>query len=1491
MFSMSSVDNRIVKMGFDNSQFKSKAHDTMNTLLKLNESLKFTGAGKGLDNIATGVGKVNMSGLASNVSAVTARFSALDVMATTALVNITNKAVNAGQSMLSSLTVEPIMSGFDEYQDKMGSIQTIMTNTAHAGTTMTDVTAALNELNEYSDKTIYNFKEMTRNIGTFTAAGVSLQDATIAIKGISNLAAGSGSTSAQASTAMYQLSQALASGTVNLQDWNSVVNAGMGGKMFQDALRETGLAMGANIDMAQSFRESISAKDGTGWLTSDILLATLKKFADDPALLDAATQVKTFTALTETMKETMQSGWAMSWETILGDKNEATELFTNIYNGYEAMVKPMIEYRNTNLKIWKEEGGRTAVLNGLHNILKAVSKILKPIYDAYIKIIDPWNGARLAEMSKGFESLTAKLIISDKASEGIGKTFEGLFKIIALIGKVLKPIGQLIGGVVSMFVPLLGLIPMVTGYIADLSQKLVDTVLQSQTYEKIVGYMSSAATKLADGMDWLINDSTSWLNKGMESATWFIGEFMTVTTDLVDYLTDKTKYVIDFCKAFNEAFQPLEKLKEGMNWLIDILSNGFTKAIESFKRGIANIKEGFKSMGSTIENSGIEGIDILNTGLIGAAGVGIFKMIKMFKGFMQNMAPFKESAIGLLEDLRGCLETYQDSMKADRLKKIAIAVALLASSIFILSMVKPDRLIPATAALAALLGGLMIALKMFNKIDPKEFKKVAAASTAVIAISFALNLMAIALKVLSTIEPARMISSIVGLAGACYALMVLLKTIEKLKITPGSARNVVTIAFAIGILSVGMKILSTMDAAGIAKSVIGLSGALLAIGIFLKSTSGLNKTANVTKGLIPLAIAINMLAVAILSFGMMNPGTILQGLASITAILGIISMFNKSLGATGQMVKMGASLNGLATSMIIFAGAIALLGNLDLSTVIQGMLVIGGMMIMIAAITKQFPKTLPAIASGLLVLSFGLISMGIALALIGNLDMTTILKGLLGIAGIIGLMAGASMLFGGAAVGMAAFAGGMALVGLAMGVVGGGSMLLAAGITALAGAILANGVTLMGVITGLIALIPVAAAAIATGLVSFITIIGYNAEPIGRALLSMLKVMLTVLAESAPYFAKAIVELAKYLIVALQTLIPNIVTAVGMLLKGICDVIIQNGPMIIETILQLILQVLTLLRDYLPLIVTTILDTLIGLTSSILTKLGEAAVLIVEKVINIVGDVISAIITTLADNVVKVVNALWDFGIKIIDGLAESIETNGPKLNDAIKRLIKAMIQHFVDSVKDFVSIGADIVGGICKGIKDSLYKIVDSAKSMASSALDTVKGWLGIHSPSRAFGELGKFSAQGMAQGIAKNARLVSDESRSMGKDALDTMKNAMSALSDEMYMDPDNSPVVKPVLDLTNLQNGKSQINDMLSTSTAVDATLKSARKISSDMTSTKTNKDAMGMVTTNNNNNDNSTNNNTFTITGNDPRAIANEVSRILQKQVDRRTAVWG
>lgn len=436
------IDNRVVEMQFDNKHFESNVKTTLGTLDKLKQSLNLSGASKGLENVSAAAKKCDLAPMGSAVETVRYKFSALEVMAVTALANITNSAVNAGKRIASALTIAPIKSGLQEYETQINAVQTILANTQSKGTTIDQVNAALDELNHYADKTIYNFTEMTRNIGTFTAAGVGLEDSVASIKGIANLAAVAGSNSQKASMAMYQLSQALAAGRVSLMDWNSVVNAGMGGEVFQNALIRTSelLKTGAKeaIEVEGSFRESLTKHQ---WLTTEVLTETLKQISGAYSEADliaqgyteeqakdivqlaktaesAATDVKTFTQLMDTTKEALQSGWTQTWETIIGDFEEAKEVFSQLSAFFGSIIEDSAEFRNNFLSGALSSGWKQLLNAGITDVegyKGEVRSLAKENGDAFEKMIQDCGSFEKALP----KALKSGIIFSKTLSDGL----------------------------------------------------------------------------------------------------------------------------------------------------------------------------------------------------------------------------------------------------------------------------------------------------------------------------------------------------------------------------------------------------------------------------------------------------------------------------------------------------------------------------------------------------------------------------------------------------------------------------------------------------------------------------------------------------------------------------------------------------------------------------------------------------------------------------------------------------------------------------------------------------------------------------------------------------------------------------------------------------------------------------------------------------------------------------------------------------------------
>ena len=287
------IDKRIVEMQFDNQQFESNVKTSLSTLDSLKKGLDLSGASKGFDELDKAVSKVDMNTLGSAVEAVKVKFSALETIATTALVNITNEAVNAGKQLLASLSVDQISAGWGKYAEKTSAVQTIMAATAKdfddTGEQMEYVNSQLEKLNWFTDETSYSFLDMVNNIGKFTSNRIPLDKSVTAMQGISNWAALSGANVAEAGRAMYNLAQAIAVGRVQLIDWKSIENANMATAEFKETAIETALAMGTLEKGADGVIRTLggdevsvsnfnSALTQGKWFTSEVLMNVLEQY-------------------------------------------------------------------------------------------------------------------------------------------------------------------------------------------------------------------------------------------------------------------------------------------------------------------------------------------------------------------------------------------------------------------------------------------------------------------------------------------------------------------------------------------------------------------------------------------------------------------------------------------------------------------------------------------------------------------------------------------------------------------------------------------------------------------------------------------------------------------------------------------------------------------------------------------------------------------------------------------------------------------------------------------------------------------------------------------------------------------------------------------------------------------------------------------------------------------------------------------------------------
>ena len=455
------IDDRVVQMEFDNSKFENNVKTTMTTLEKLKQALNFKGAQDGAKNAAS-----NMNTLSSAVQTIGSRFSTMEVIGVTALANIANKAVNAGEQLLKSLTIEPITSGFKEYELKMDSIRTIMAST---GESLETVNGYLNELNKYSDETIYSFSDMTENIGKFTNAGVKLDKAVLAIKGVANEAAMSGANANEASRAMYNFAQALSAGYVKLIDWKSIENANMATVKFKEQLIDTAIEVGTLSKQADgmykvlttnasgsSMKEAISATQNFNdslayqWMTTEVLTNTLAKYADTTTDIGAkaqkaATEVSTFSKMMDTLKEAAGSGWAETWQTIIGDREQATNLFTVMTDGIGDIISKSADARNNMLKMvmndsWEKLSSKITDTGIKLETFEERSKQVAKQHDIDVEKMITKEGSFAASLKNGWlttdifretlNSLISGTTDASTALEQAGFTIEGFNKIV-----------------------------------------------------------------------------------------------------------------------------------------------------------------------------------------------------------------------------------------------------------------------------------------------------------------------------------------------------------------------------------------------------------------------------------------------------------------------------------------------------------------------------------------------------------------------------------------------------------------------------------------------------------------------------------------------------------------------------------------------------------------------------------------------------------------------------------------------------------------------------------------------------------------------------------------------------------------------------------------------------------------------------------------------------------------------------------------------------
>ena len=1295
------IDNKVVQMEFDNSRFERNVQTSLSTIEKLKRSLNLTGAAKGFENIDSAARNVNMSGLGTAVEAVQAKFSALQVMGITALANITNSAVNAGKRIASALTIDPIKTGFSEYETQINAVQTILANTESKGTTLKDVNGALDELNTYADKTIYNFTEMTRNIGTFTAAGVDLDTSVSSIQGIANLAAVSGSTSQQASTAMYQLSQALAAGKVSLMDWNSVVNAGMGGQVFQDALKRTSEALGTGAEDAikkyGSFRESLTQGE---WLTTEVLTKTLEQFtmsakegskewkeykkslmadgytekqAEDILKMantatNAATKVKTFTQLWDTLKEAAQSGWTQTWEILVGDFEEAKEMLTKVSDTINKIIGDTAEARNKLLQGWKDAGGRDDLLEGFTNIWESIVNIAKPIKEAFRDIFPATTSEQLVRFTEIFKNLTLSFReFTVEHGDNIKKIFTGIFSVLDIGWTIVKKLGSGIIEVLSHFTGLGGGVLTTAASIGEWLTGIRDSVKETDIFGKAIDKVVGFLTKAIDGF--------KNFGKGLKESLNF-ESFTTFLTGVWNVVKTIGSGLIDMLAPIGKS---IASLFEGAN-LFDVLNTGLLAG--SFV-GIKNFVGGFSEIFETI--GGEE---------------GIFANIK-----------------GALDDVRGCFEEYQNNLKADTLGKLATAIAILAGSLFVISSIDAEALDRSVAAMALLFAELVGSMAALNKIDTGSLKGVAKMIPMMVGMSVAMAILSVAVKNMSNISWEGISKGLSAIAILFAELTFFLNTYQFDGKLTGTAVGIVILSSAMLILAKAVKNFGGMKWSEIGKGLTAIGALLTELAIFTRLTGNAKHVMSTGTSMVLLGAAMKIFASVMKDFGGMKWSEIGKGLTAMGLALAELTLALNLMPS--DTVGKGAGLIAVGAAMAILASVMSKFGGMSWEDISKG-LVAMGLALAELSIALNLMNGAVAGSAALIIAAGALAIIAPVMKTLGEMSWEGIVKGLVSLAGAFAVIGVAGYLLTPIIPTLLGLAGAFALFGVATLGIGAGLALIGVGITALATSLTASAAAIVASLTvilvGIVDLIP--------------TLIG----KFGEIIASLCKVIV----ECAPQIADTVLVVISEILNSLATYTPQIIDSLMTFLIGLLDGVSARLPELIQSAVNLVGAFFQGVVDALNGIDTSSLFKGIvgvGLMAGLMTVLSTVAGLVPGAMVGILG--MGAVIAELAivlaaigalaqipglswligeggDLLQSIGTALGQFVGGIVGGIAEGATSTLPQVGTNLSTFM-TNLKPFLDGIS---AVDASIISNV-ESLASALLTLT------GASLLESITSWL----------------------------------------------------------------------------------------------------------------------------------------------------------------------
>lgn len=1373
---MSSVDNRIVNMQFNNASFQKGVTDTLGSLSKLNSALGMDSLGKvgsTFDNITSHLGP-----LGSAIDTVKTKFSVLAGAAAVALGNIASNAVTAGLQLVKNLTITPITEGFEQYQDRMQSVMMLQTSLGdNAGAA---IQSSMQTLNKYAQLTIYNVGDMNSALGQMVSQGVNINDATSAIEGFANAAAGAGvNTGTFTSELQTALVPALALGKLQGQNWMQLKQSGIATTQFRDALMAAANQQGQNIKTAADFQNALTA----GTITTSVMIQALKSLATNKSLLAAAQQFHTFREVSSAVSEGIVSDWADFWGSVFGgtyteQEEESTKIFTAMGNTLTGVIGNMDKSLISIATHFRTSGGLSAAVGAFAAAWKDLGSIIIPIKQAFAEVFPTSFGTTLANMAKSIEAFFQSFKMGATESAGLKNTFEGLFSIFDILGKVL-------GGIVGYFTTTFGIMVQGSGDVVRITGDFGELL---NAFDKWLG-STNAIGKFFDAMESgrknVLSPLITWIGLVIDAFNQLIHGNVSGFFDGIKSSFSALQPIADSFKAkFQTIVDVLDKVKNalgGTSPQFHQLSVDISPVVTWLQKAATAVEGFFATLSSKAAQTSMSGIKSTSDGLVTTANIitGVWRAVATaLKAVWQWLQPVYQYLAQVFDWVKGELQKIFGGLNAQDYANIGFAgffAAFLAGAGKFMKDIgsRFSGLTEIPKSFNNLIKGLTSSLEDLTKALQTKVK-----ADLILNIAIALGILAAAVLVLSNIPAGKLANALAVLVGSMLTLITAMGQISEMD-PKSSTTKLLGIATAISIvatammsLAVATAIFSLIPTDKLASGLLAMAAAMLIVTGSLEAMDGMGPTVLASAGAIAIvAGAMITLAGAVTLFGLIPFNIFVVGLAQMAAALLAVEV--AMAGAEGSVTGAAAILI-VANAMVVLGAALQIMGAGNNQAKAIETLAASLLIIVVALDALADPMVLAGagavliIAAALAILAPVIITLGLVPWQVLGLGLAAIAAGLLVFVGAGALamlvMPGLAAL----AVVLLSFGAAVFLVGAAIALAGTGMMAFAEGIALLAGVGVGGAAAITALGAAIIGLLPQFGAQLAL------------------ALASLVKVLIN----AAPTFLQGFEVLIDTLSTAIITEAPKIILTLMTLLMDLINAVVTYVPKIVVAGVQLIIGLLNGIASKVPALVTAAANLIVNFLNGLSKNMGRVATAGTNTII--------AFINAISSNAVKLADAAAKAVLNFINGLDAGVQKYEPQIIAATGKLV------------------SDIISGMTGGLSNGIGSVVSEAEKLAGSIPSAIKKVLGIASPSKVMRTLFGWIGAGASQGIDDNAGMVSDSATNMGQNAIEAVTSALKNANEAVSNGIELNPTITPVMDLTQVKAGSDQIGSMLDNQT---------------------------------------------------------------------------